>query len=154
MVPINYERSELSAKMTLYIFIKKHSKLFFVLWCLLLIMVSSIPNVPIPKIKAIDSSIRIDYVIHFLEYFILSLFFILWRMDTDSELKFKKVLLYIVLGMCSALLDEMYQKLIPGRKFNIIDFMYDSIGFSVGIFSMFLVTVVKSKSSNLSENIG
>jgi len=131
--------------MTLYIFIKKHSKLFFVLWCLLLIMISSIPNVPIPKIKALHSSIRLDYVIHFLEYFILSVFFMFWRMDTDPKLKFKKVLLYIVLGMCFALLDEMYQKLIPGRKFNIIDFMYDSIGFSIGIFSIFLIAVVKNR---------
>lgn len=131
--------------MTLYNYIKKHSKLFFVLWCLLLIMISSIPHLPIPKIKALDSSIRLDYVIHFLEYFILSLFFMFWRMDSDSELKFKKVLLFIVLGMGFALLDEMYQKLIPGRKFNIIDFMYDSIGFSVGIFSMFLVILVKNK---------
>ncbi|MGD2087781.1 MAG: VanZ family protein [Candidatus Aminicenantes bacterium] len=108
-------------------------------------MISSIPHLPIPKIKALDSSIRLDYVIHFLEYFILSLFFMFWRMDSDSELKFKKVLLFIVLGMGFALLDEMYQKLIPGRKFNIIDFMYDSIGFSVGIFSMFLVILVKNK---------
>ena len=154
MVPINCERSELSPKMTLYIFIKKHSKLFFVLWCLLLIMISSIPNVPIPKIKALHSSIRLDYVIHFLEYFILSLFFMFWRMDTDSELKFKKILLFIVLGMSFALLDEVYQKLIPGRKFNIIDFMYDSIGFSIGIFSIFLITIVKNKPGKLSEKIG
>ena len=131
--------------MIFYTFIKKNSKLFFVLWCLLLIMISSIPNVPIPKIKAIDSSIRLDYIIHFLEYFILSLFFMFWRMDTDSGLKFKKVLLFIVLGMGFALLDEIYQKLIPGRTFNIIDFMYDSIGFSIGIFSMFLITLVKNK---------
>jgi len=108
-------------------------------------MISSIPNVPIPKIKALHSSIRLDYVIHFLEYFILSVFFMFWRMDTDIELKFKKVLLFIVMGMCFALLDEMYQKLIPGRKFNIIDFMYDSIGFSIGIFSIFLIAVVKNR---------
>jgi VanZ family protein len=108
-------------------------------------MISSIPNLPTPKIKALDSNIRLDYVIHFLEYFILSLFFMFWRMDTDSGLKFKKVLLFIVLGMCFALLDEIYQKLIPGRTFNIIDFMYDSIGFSIGIFSMFLIALVKNK---------
>jgi VanZ family protein len=131
--------------MIFYTFIKKNSKLFFVLWCLLLIMISSIPNLPTPKIKALDSNIRLDYVIHFLEYFILSLFFMFWRMDTDSGLKFKKVLLFIVLGMCFALLDEIYQKLIPGRTFNIIDFMYDSIGFSIGIFSMFLIALVKNK---------
>ena len=135
--------------MIFYTFIKKNSKLFFVLWCLLLIMISSIPNLPTPKIKALDSNIRLDYVIHFLEYFILSLFFMFWRMDTDSGLKFKKVLLFIVLGMCFALLDEIYQKLIPGRTFNIIDFMYDSIGFSIGIFSMFLIALVKNKPGSL-----
>jgi len=75
----------------------------------------------------------------------MALFFMSWRMDTDATLKFKKVLLFIVLGMSFALLDEMYQKLIPGRTFNIIDFMYDSIGFSIGIFSVFLVTIMKNR---------
>ncbi len=132
-------------QMIFYNYLRKHSKLFFVLWCLLLIMVSSIPHLPTLKIKALDSNIRLDYVIHFLEYFILSLFFMLWRMDTNSELKFKKVLLFIGLGMSFALLDEIYQKLIPGRTFNIIDFMYDSTGFSIGIFSVFLVTIMKNR---------
>lgn len=79
-----------------------------------------------------------------------------WQMDKEdnnSKIKFKKILFYIVLGMSFALLDEMYQKLIPGRKFNIIDFMYDSLGFSIGIFSMFLITLVKDRAGLTAKKV-
>jgi VanZ family protein len=116
-------------------------------------MVSSIPHLPTPGFKVFDSSIRLDYLIHFLVYFILSLFFMLWKINNDPGLEFRKILLYVVLGLSFAFMAEIYQKLIPGRAFNIIDFMYNSIGFSTGIFSMFLISVVKNKPSLTSRKM-
>lgn len=133
--------------MKFYDFIRKNSKFLFIAWLLVIITASSIPNLPIPKIKiktgdSHSSNIRLDYFIHFLEYFILSVFFVSWRMNNNSKLKFKKILLYVVLGIGFALLDEIYQKLIPGRTFNIIDCVYDSLGFAAGIFFILLITSV------------
>jgi len=133
--------------MSLYTFIKKNNKFLFVIWLLLIIIVSSIPRLPILKIKTSGSSIRLDYLIHFLEYFILSVFFFLWRMN-NTRLKFNKILLYVAIGICFAFIDETYQILIPGRKFNMVDLLFDSFGFSVGIFLIFFITLVHLKNSS------
>jgi len=98
---------------------------------------SSIPQIPVPKIKAFDSIIRLDYFVHFIEYFILSIFFILWRLDKKSIFKLRTFLLYIVIGLSIAFLDEFHQILIPGRTFNIIDFMLNGSGFIMGAFVMY-----------------
>ena len=111
------------------ILIKKHSKFLFFSWLLIIIIVSSIPQFPTPKIKAFDSMLRVDYLFHIIEYLILAFFFILWMTVDKSKLKFKNILLYIALGMGIAFFTELYQTLIPGRKFNILDSLYKAIGF-------------------------
>jgi VanZ family protein len=98
---------------------------------------SSIPQIPVPKIKAFNLKVRLDYFVHFIEYFILSIFFILWRLDKKSIFKLKTFLLYIVIGLSIAFLDEFHQIFIPGRAFNIIDFMLNGSGFIIGTFVMY-----------------
>lgn len=68
-------------------------------------------------VEVSGSKIRLDYLIHFLEYFALSVFFILWRMNNNSKLKFKKISPYIILGMDAVFLIEDFQKIIPLRAF-------------------------------------
>ena len=104
---------------------------------MLILIMSSIPQIPVPKIKAFDSIIRLDYFFHFIEYFILSIFFILWRLDKKSIFKLRTFLLYIVIGLSIAFLDEFHQILIPGRAFNIIDFILNGFGFIMGVFVMY-----------------
>ena len=106
---------------------------------------SSVPQIPVPKIKAFSSIIRLDYFIHFIEYFILSIFFILWRLDKKSVFKLKTFLLYIVIGLGIAFLDEFHQILIPGRAFNIIDVIFDAFGFMIGTFVMYISKRVRGK---------
>jgi len=117
---------------------------------------SSIPQIPIPKIKAFDSIIRLDYFVHFIEYFILSIFFILWRLDKRSIFKLKTFLLYIVMGLSIAFLDEFHQILIPGRAFNIIDFMLNGSGLIIGALFMYGSNIqVKSKKVKVKkQNLG
>ncbi len=131
--------------MKIYTYIKKNSKFIFFLYFIVIIIMSSIPQIPIPKIKAFDSIIRLDYFVHFIEYFILSIFFILWRLDNRSVFRFKTFLLYIVIGLSIAFLDEFHQILIPGRAFNIIDIMFDAFGFIMGIFVMYRSNKVRGK---------
>ena len=131
--------------MKIYTYIKKNSKFIFFLYFIVIIIMSSIPQIPIPKIKAFDSRIRLDYFVHFIEYFILSIFFILWRLDNRSVFRFKTFLLYIVIGLSIAFLDEFHQILIPGRAFNIIDFMLNCSGFIIGIFVMYRSNKVRGE---------
>lgn len=84
-------------------------------------------------------------MIHFLEFFILSLLFIFMRMNDNAKLKFKHISWYVVLGMAAAFLIEVYQELIPGRTFNIIDFIYKSLGLVTGILFVYLLKKIKRK---------
>jgi VanZ family protein len=105
--------------------------------------------VPDPKIKVPlpgpGMDIRIDYVIHFLEFFILSILFIFMKMNHSAKLKFKHISWYVVLGMNAAFFIEVYQELIPGRTFNIIDFLYNSLGLVTGVLFTYLLKINKRK---------
>lgn len=134
---------------SVYTYIKRNDKFLFFAWYLLIIIVSSIPHLPTPKIKAFDSTVRLDYFIHFLEYFILSFLFMLWRISKNSKPKFMMLLLYGVIGMGAAFLGEVYQKLIPGRTFNLVDGIYNCLGFTAGI--LFICLVKKAVRSGNQE---
>ena len=125
--------------MSVYTYIKRNYKFLFFTWYLLLIIVSLIPHLPTPKIRVFDSTIRLDYFIHFLEYFSLSILFMLWRINKNSNLKSRMMLLFGVVGMGVAFLGEIYQKLIPGRTFNLIDVICNFAGFVAGILFIYLV---------------
>lgn len=115
--------------------------LFFA-WYILIIIGSSIPHLQTPKLNVFNSIIRLDYAIHFLEYFILSIFFILWRMGKKPNTRvatfraFKIMFLYGLLGIGMAFLGEVYQIIIPGRSFNPVDGIYNALGIIAGILCM------------------
>ena len=127
----------------------RYFRLLFISWSLLIIISSSIPHLPDPKIKVpvpgSGMNIRIDYVIHFLEFFILSILFIFMKMNHSAKLRFKHISWYVVLGMAAAFFIEVYQELIPGRTFNIIDFLYNSLGLLTGVLFTYLLKINKRK---------
>lgn len=125
--------------MGIYTNISKNSKRLFFAWYLLILAASSIPHLPTPHIQAFDSTIRLDYLIHFLEYFILVIFFMQWRLNVNPNLKVKMLFIYAIAGMAAAFLGEMYQKLIPGRTFNPIDGLSNFAGIVTGIFCVYLI---------------
>jgi len=139
---------------SIYTYIKRNDKFLFFAWYLLIIIVSSIPHLPTPKIKVFDSTVRLDYFIHFLEYFILSILFMLWRISKNSNLKSRMLLLYGVIGMGAAFLGELYQKLIPERTFNLVDVIYNFLGFTVGILFICLINkAVRSGSKEVRNQV-
>ncbi len=123
----------------------RYFKLLFISWSLLIIISSSIPHLPGIKIKVpgSETKIRIDYLIHFLEYFILSILFIFMKMNDSAKIKFKQISSYVILGMGAAFLIEVYQEIIPGRAFNIIDFFYNNLGLVTGILFTCLLKINK-----------
>ncbi|MCK5055844.1 MAG: VanZ family protein [Candidatus Aminicenantes bacterium] len=68
------------------------------------------------------TKIRLDYLIHFLEFFVLALFFILMSINNKSKLKPGNIFLYTILGVAAAFFLEVSQEIIPGRAFNIYRF--------------------------------
>jgi VanZ family protein len=131
----------------------QYFRLFFISWSLFIIISSSIPHLPDPKIKVpvpgAEMKIRIDYLIHFLEFFILSILFIFMKVNNSAKLKFKHISCYVILGMGAAFLIELYQEFIPWRTFNIIDFIYKSLGLITGVLSVYLLRLKKNEAGIL-----
>ena len=136
--------------MILLRFVKRNLKLLFFTWLILIFIAFSIPQLSTPRIKASGgSSIRLDYVIHFLEFFVLSVLFVFCMIDKKKKQTFLNWVLFIVLSVGLAFLIEFYQYLIPGRRFNIMDSIYNSLGFLIGFLFICLVKIAKNKDLNL-----
>lgn len=119
--------------MVLYKFIRRNSRLLFFAWLILILIASSIPGLPAPKIKTSSgSSFRLDYLIHFLEFFILAVLFILGWMKNLSKKTIFIWIMFILLGIISAFCIEIFQWVIPGRRFNILDLYFNLMGLVFG----------------------
>jgi VanZ family protein len=112
----------------LIIFLRPFAKYLLIAWMLTIIIVSSIPSIPTLKIHTAKAEIRLDYLIHFIEYGILA--FLAFLSFAGSEFKpgYKKYILITIGLILFACLDEFHQKLIPGRTFNVNDILSNVAG--------------------------
>lgn len=120
----------------------KHKKTFgliFWLWGFIIIVLSILPNTPKLEIDLNNKILRLDYVIHFIVYFTLSILFLLWKADKYLKIK-SNLLFYFLLGaLLFAGLSEFIQTFIPGRSFNPIDFLFNTGGIILGIIAPKLI---------------
>jgi VanZ family protein len=112
----------------LIIWCKPFAKYLLTAWVLAVIIVSSIPHLPTLKIHTAKSDIRLDYLIHFCEYGIMALMAFLSFAGKDFKMNYKRWILLTMGLILFAILDELHQKLIPGRSFNIKDILSNISG--------------------------
>jgi len=129
--------------------LKPHAGLMFIILIIAVITVSSIPSVPTLKIKTAHSSIRLDYLIHFCEYGALTFLALLWRVEKDFRVNFRKFLFITALLMLFAIADEFHQKFIPGRTFNVKDIVSNVAGVIGGL--SFCVAVFRIVAKRIKE---
>ncbi len=117
-------------------------KYIFWCWAVLILVMVIIPRIPEFGSGENEKTSDPDYLIHFVSFFLLSVFFILWksagRMRTDKNL----LLTYLSAGILFTVCTELLQKIIPGRSFNPVDIMFNLAGMFAGltvplIFSVF-----------------
>ena len=109
---------------------------FWFWFCLTLILIaSSIPRLPDPSIelKSFDLILRIDYILHFLQYAVLSSLFVLWQGLKNKEFPNRTFIIALFIGIIFASLDEYHQFYIPGRRFNPVDMFYNCLGIISGL---------------------
>lgn len=103
----------------------------FLLFAALIFTISSIPNLRQPQLKFL----AVDKIAHFIEYALFA--FLTFRSFThlSSKLSVNQSLTIslIFLGFF-AMLDEFYQRYIPGRFFDIYDILTDILGASLVLF--------------------
>ncbi len=98
------------------------------IWVLIILSVSSIPNLPSPKIVTGGFKIRLDYLFHFCEYGALAFLAFLTFAKEAFNPGLKRYLLITLLLILLAVADEFHQKLIPGRTFNVKDILSNLSG--------------------------
>jgi VanZ family protein len=113
---------------------KKNTGVFTLTWALIIATISSIPNLPNPEIPKNDwISFRPDYLFHFGVFFILGVAVVFWRIPNTIKFSTKTLVLILIIGSAFAIVDELHQKIIPGRRYNPIDMAYNLKGFWIGV---------------------
>ena len=97
-------------------------------WIITIFLVSSVPSIPTLKIHAAKTEIRLDYLIHFFEYGVLAFMGFLSFAGNEFKMSYRKFILITLCLITFAILDELHQKLIPGRSFNIKDIISNISG--------------------------
>lgn len=107
------------------------SWLYVILWCGIIFLFSSIPNLRIEELGFWDFILR--KIFHITEYAVLSILLVNALFVSVGFKKSNIYLLSFVLGVLYAISDEIHQYFVPGRFFSIVDILIDSIGVTVGI---------------------
>ena len=107
-------------------------------WALIIMTVSSIPSIPTLKLHAGELTLRLDYLIHFLEYATLAILAYVTFSERNVKIRFRKSSVITLLLIVFAFADEFHQKWIPGRSYNPADIISDI----TGIFAALVVFIL------------
>jgi VanZ family protein len=77
--------------------------------------------------------IRMDYLLHFIAYFTFGSLYVLWRGNRNFEIKSIELAILIAAAISFSILMEYLQLLIPGRAFNVVDMVYNTLGVICGV---------------------
>jgi VanZ family protein len=98
--------------------------------------------------------IRLDYLMHYTEYGILTFVTFLSFTGNEFRMSFRKLILIAVCLTVFAYLDEFHQKIIPGRTYNIIDFLSNASGIVVIIILTLLIfKTIRTKKPDLAKHV-
>lgn len=119
--------------------LRPFARYFLIVWIFTIIIVSSSSDLPVLKIHTAKSEIRLDYLIHFMEYGLLACFTFLTFAGKDLLIGYRKAFFITIILISFAFLDEFHQKIIPGRSFNIKDIISNISGIIAGVIFCFLI---------------
>jgi VanZ family protein len=126
----------------LIIFLRPFARYLLIAWVLTIIILSSLPNIPTLKIHTARAEIRLDYLMHFCEYGVLTFVTFLSFAGEEFKIRFRKFILITTFLVLFATLDELHQKLIPGRTCSMNDVASDVTGVVAAI--VFTLMVFRS----------
>lgn len=115
------------------------SRWLLISWSITIVVVSSLPSLPTPKVNAGEYIIRLDYLFHFCEYGLLAFLAYLSFAGKEFKISLKKLLITTIFLIIFAVLDEFHQKLIPGRSFNLKDIASNICGIIAGLIFCYFV---------------
>ena len=100
------------------------------LWMAVIFIMSSLPGEDIPDFNIPN----LDKAVHFFEFFILAILLLRAFLKSYYGVSpVKMVVLAAAIAFIYALSDEFHQYFVPGRNADILDFIVDILGSSIGI---------------------
>ncbi len=99
-----------------------------IVFALVIFVLSQIPGEMLPP-KVFDLQ---DKLLHFLAYFLFGVTLVIATITIRNSRK--RVLFVILLGSLYALLDEVHQMFVPGRYWDLSDWLADTLGVFLAIF--------------------
>jgi len=78
-----------------------------------------------------DFSFRLDYMLHFLSYFFLASFLMVWKFSNDK--KYKLIFFITICVIIISSIFEIIQYFLPSRTFNPYDMLCNFSGFIIGL---------------------
>ena len=113
------------------------ARVFALVVALVIIAGSSVPGNNIPSVFKFTP----DKLIHCLEYAVLGVFIFRWiRLELGASPMTKVRVTAFLLGSFMGIIDENYQRLIPGRQSDFWDWVLDSVGVVIAIVVMSFFT--------------
>ena len=116
----------------LYNFIKSIAPYLLVLWIIIILVFSSISNLPQLRIITGRLNLKIDSFFHFSEYVALATLAVLSFAKNEISLRSRKTLIVLTGLFIFAALDETHQLLIPARSFEFKDMLFNFGGVFLG----------------------
>ena len=101
----------------------------FIVWVVLVFVVSSIPHLAVPSLGMPRWS---DKIAHFVEYAVLAFLFYRGERGKGRRMGIPAWLLVIAVTLAIASVDEYHQRFIPGRDSSIWDWTADAVGIVIG----------------------
>lgn len=91
--------------------------------------------------KIISGGYIVPYLVHLLEYSILSL--LILRAAENSKFNTNPILWTVTVSSLYGISDEVHQYFVPGRTFGLVDILFDLIGIFMGIIFYKLLLKIK-----------
>ena len=128
------------------IWARPSARYLFAAWLIVILVLSSIPNVPTLKIHTAGKEFRLDYLMHFGEYGILAFLSILASAGQEFIMTGRRWLIVVTGLIVFAYLDEFHQKIIPGRTYNIHDFLSNAAGIlCAAVIALIMFRIIRNK---------
>jgi VanZ family protein len=123
-------------------------RIVFYCWLVFITISSLIPNISTKGIEEkLGTELRLDYFIHFFIYFILAYAFIM-QFSKKEKIKRSDFIWIILGGIIYGVGLEGLQLIIPGRAFNFLDIVFNTLGIVSGLLVSNLILNKTSKNLN------
>ena len=123
--------------------IYRSARIFFWLWSSAIVALSLIPGAGVGTIEINDHTVRIDYPLHAMAFFVLSLSaWFAWGCGSDM-FRHKGFRVALAVMFTLAVVSEFLQALVPGRSFNTMDIVSNLAGIGSGLLAIILISAAK-----------